>query len=195
VFDALPDTVLRVSLDGAILDYRAPDRADPVFHEPPVGALIEQFLPGHGSVLLRQALSTLRTTGTQALHFKVDAIALSRSIDARVVADGDVGAIVFLRDVTGNEWLANEDRRHKTREEIDEAAERRAARGNTYSLTFREFTVLDLMRSGASDKELAATLGISTSTASKHVSNVLSKMGVGSRTEAVAHAMSEGLLD
>jgi len=48
---------------------------------------------------------------------------------------------------------------------------------------------------GKSDKEIAVTLGISTLTASKHLANILHKMGAAGRTEAGVRAVREGLLD
>jgi DNA-binding NarL/FixJ family response regulator len=56
-------------------------------------------------------------------------------------------------------------------------------------------TVLHLVAAGESDKEIGATLGISTLTASKHLANILRKMGAASRTEAGVRAVREGLLD
>jgi DNA-binding NarL/FixJ family response regulator len=47
-----------------------------------------------------------------------------------------------------------------------------------WDLTRRENEVLDLLRTGASDKEIARALGVSRSTASKHVENILKKMKV-----------------
>jgi DNA-binding CsgD family transcriptional regulator len=46
----------------------------------------------------------------------------------------------------------------------------------TWLLTRREREVLGVLRTGASDKEIATALGISRSTASKHVENILKKM-------------------
>jgi DNA-binding NarL/FixJ family response regulator len=46
--------------------------------------------------------------------------------------------------------------------------------------------VLDLLRTGAADKEIARALGVSRSTASKHVENILKKMKVTNRTAAVS---------
>jgi DNA-binding NarL/FixJ family response regulator len=46
--------------------------------------------------------------------------------------------------------------------------------------------VLDLLRTGAADKDIARALGVSRSTASKHVENLLKKMKVTNRTAAVS---------
>jgi DNA-binding CsgD family transcriptional regulator len=54
-----------------------------------------------------------------------------------------------------------------------------------WDLTHREREVLVLLCTGASDKEVASALGISRSTASKHVENILAKMKVSNRTAAV----------
>jgi DNA-binding NarL/FixJ family response regulator/tetratricopeptide (TPR) repeat protein len=63
------------------------------------------------------------------------------------------------------------------------------------SLTDREYEVLRLVAAGRSNREIAATLFISPKTASVHVSNILGKLGVASRTEAAARAHALRLLD
>jgi DNA-binding CsgD family transcriptional regulator len=55
-----------------------------------------------------------------------------------------------------------------------------------WDLTRREAEVLELLRTGAADKEIAGILGISRSTASKHVENLLKKMKVANRTAAAS---------
>jgi DNA-binding NarL/FixJ family response regulator len=55
-----------------------------------------------------------------------------------------------------------------------------------WHLTRREFEVLNLLRTGTADKEIANALGISRSTASKHVENILKKMKVTNRTAAAS---------
>jgi len=56
-------------------------------------------------------------------------------------------------------------------------------------LTEREREVLALMVEGLSNTQIAGKLGVSSSTIKSHVSNVLSKLGVASRTEAVSLAL------
>jgi NarL family two-component system response regulator LiaR len=56
-------------------------------------------------------------------------------------------------------------------------------------LTEREREVLSLMVDGLSNTQIAGKLGVSSSTIKSHVSNVLSKLGVASRTEAVSLAL------
>ena len=83
----------------------------------------------------------------------------------------------------------------QAREELEGSVERHMPQGRTYGLTFREFTVLHLVAAGKADKEIALELGISSLTVSKHVANILAKMGASSRTEAGVRALREGLLD
>ena len=55
--------------------------------------------------------------------------------------------------------------------------------------------MLRLVAAGRSNREIAAELFISAKTASVHVSNILAKLGVGSRGEAAARAHDSHLFD
>ena len=61
-------------------------------------------------------------------------------------------------------------------------------------LTEREREVLSLMVDGLSNMQISVKLGVSSSTIKSHVSNVLSKLGVASRTEAVSLALRNRIL-
>lgn len=60
-------------------------------------------------------------------------------------------------------------------------------------LTVREREVLDLVAAGESQKQIALKLGISIKTVGAHMQNLLSKLGLHSRIEAVALAIREGV--
>ena len=55
--------------------------------------------------------------------------------------------------------------------------------------------VLGLVALGRSNRQIGTQLFISNKTASVHVSNIIAKLGVASRGEAVAVARERGLLD
>ncbi len=62
------------------------------------------------------------------------------------------------------------------------------------SLTARETEVLRLLAQGQSNKEIARTLVIGEKTVKTHVSNILAKLGVPSRTQAALYAVRIGLV-
>ncbi|MGW1534198.1 helix-turn-helix transcriptional regulator [Streptomyces aureus] len=74
-------------------------------------------------------------------------------------------------------------------------AESPAADERIAALTARESDVLRLLGRGRTNRQIGEELFISGKTASVHVSNILAKLGAASRTEAVAIAYREGLID
>ena len=79
------------------------------------------------------------------------------------------------------------DRLRAVRARVTEAA-------NLESLTARELEVLRLLSDGRSTVEIAALLGISAMTVQSHVKNVLAKLGVHSKVEAVRLAWRFGAI-
>jgi NarL family two-component system response regulator LiaR len=65
---------------------------------------------------------------------------------------------------------------------------------NPEPLTDRETEVLRHLAMGKSNKEIAAALVIAEKTVRTHMSNILSKLGVPSRTQAALHAVRTGLV-
>ena len=63
-----------------------------------------------------------------------------------------------------------------------------------HPLTAKELEVLGLLGKGLSNRDLAATLVVSTATVKSHLAHIYQKLEVGSRQEAVGRAIELGLL-
>ncbi len=61
-------------------------------------------------------------------------------------------------------------------------------------LSARELEVLGLIAEGLSNREIAAKLYLSLNTVKVHSSNIYGKLGVNSRTQALAKAKTLGIL-
>ena len=60
-------------------------------------------------------------------------------------------------------------------------------------LSPRELEILELLTKGATNKEIAATLGISNHTVKNHLQNIMEKLHIQNRVQAVAYALQAGL--
>lgn len=70
----------------------------------------------------------------------------------------------------------------------------RAASSSVHGLTGRELEVLRLMAAGKRNREIAEGLVLSEHTVARHVQNILTKLGVSSRTAASAFAFKNNLV-
>jgi DNA-binding NarL/FixJ family response regulator len=61
-------------------------------------------------------------------------------------------------------------------------------------LTRREIEVLTVVATGARNKEIAATLGISEDTVKMHIKSIIAKLGAEDRTGAVTMAIKRGII-
>ena len=64
----------------------------------------------------------------------------------------------------------------------------------TTELTMREVEILEMLSQGLRNVDIAERLAISPRTVEAHVSNLISKLGAQSRTEAVQIALNKSLL-
>jgi DNA-binding NarL/FixJ family response regulator/tetratricopeptide (TPR) repeat protein len=106
--------------------------------------------------------------------------------------------VIEIADRLGARWLAAEARalgeRARLALESSSAAQNAAAEGNgaqaadPFGLTPRERQVLALIAEGATNRQIGASLYMAEKTASVHVSRILAKLGVQSRTQAAAVA-------
>lgn len=63
-----------------------------------------------------------------------------------------------------------------------------------HGLTSREFEVMRVLATGASTVEIARELYVSPKTAKNHIAHIYAKLGVKSRTQAVAKALRQGIV-
>jgi two-component system NarL family response regulator len=110
--------------------------------------------------------------------------ALQAGAKAYILKDIAADALVAcVRDVlNGKSYLA------------PTAAAKLAERVTQVQLTPRELAALRLLANGESNKEIAASLGISERTVKTHLAHLFEKLGVTSRTEATRVAMRRGLV-
>ncbi len=139
-------------------------------------------------------------TATRAICEKypqVQVIALTSFKDGDLVKNAlESGAIGYLlKDVSADELARAIRAAHAGRATLSpEAAQALVETANLQpipglDLTEREREVLGLMVEGLNNVQIAGRLTVSRSTIKSHVSNVLSKLGVSSRTEAVTLAL------
>lgn len=101
----------------------------------------------------------------------------------------------ILKDSPRNELLASIRRVHAGERVIPpNIATRLAERIGGNELTAREFEVLKLIVKGKSNKQIGDDLGISEGTVKSHVNNILDKLGVTDRTQAVSVALKRGIV-
>jgi DNA-binding NarL/FixJ family response regulator len=106
----------------------------------------------------------------------------------------------LLKDADADEVVDGIRKAHHGQMPLGAAVSRQLARafsapGRTTldSLTAREHEVLALLAAGLSNRELASRLSISERTARTHVSSILDKLGLRSRTQAALYAIQQGL--
>ena len=133
---------------------------------------------------------------------EVKVIALTSFVETELVQSAlQSGAISYLLKDVRPERLAQAIRdAYQGKGMVDAPAAQALVNASTQlaapelDLTPREMEILTLMVEGATNKEIAKRLTISAGTTRFHISNILSKMGVRNRTEAVSLALHSGLV-
>ena len=62
-------------------------------------------------------------------------------------------------------------------------------------LSQREIEVLQVMSTGAANKEIASQLQIGQSTVKTHIVRIFNKLGINGRTEAVSEGLKKGIIE
>jgi DNA-binding NarL/FixJ family response regulator len=153
-------------------------------------------------LLMPRLDGTAATTAIKRRYPDVEVVALTSFSEAERVhlalAAGAAGYL--LKDAEADEVGAAVRAAHRGEVHLDPAVARKLTRslvapeGSATALTRREREILVLLAQGKSNRDLASALVISERTARTHVSNVLTKLGLASRTQAALWAVREGLV-
>src|SRR6266540_1352883 len=189
--DQAQDRTARCRMLAALVEIvlAAGDADAPLLHAVAAHAL--------GAVLLaegdaRAALATLRRAWTawQEMEAPYEAarIRVLVGLACRQLGDEDTAAM----ELDAARWVFQElgaAPELARVEQLSRAAAPKAAGG----LSAREVQVLALVAAGNSNRAIAGELFLSEKTVERHVSNILTKLGVGSRTAAAAYAFEHGI--
>jgi DNA-binding NarL/FixJ family response regulator len=141
----------------------------------------------------------------KAAQPEVEIVALTSFIEEEKVTTAlEAGATGYLlKDADADDVAAAVRAAHAGEVHLDAAvtrllAQRLRARKNqpepVEPLTERELEVLSHLGRGSSNKEIASALSITERTARTHVSNILGKLGLQSRTQAALYAVEHKLV-
>lgn len=144
------------------------------------------------------------TRAIRAEYPDVEVVALTSVLEDRMVVDAvEAGAAGYLLKETRPDDLFEAVRAAARGEvRLDPRAQQRLMRELRRptqtaavardALTEREAEVLQQLARGATNKAIAQALGVGEATVKSHVSAVLAKLGLKSRTQAALHALREG---
>ena len=190
----IPNLVIRVGRDGTILDLILASGADPMLApEESVGRKMHDVLPTQlAQTCMHHMELALQGGNTQCFEYQATQWGDTRDHEVRIAVRGEDEVLVVIVDLADRRQAEQELRR--SREGLERGREGMSLPEKRYGLTVRELSVLELVASGITNKQIALQLGISPTTVHKHLSHILDKMRVVSRTEAGVRATREGLL-
>ena len=151
--------------------------------------------------LLMPVMTGVEATGEiKVRHPDIEVVALTSVLEDRLVIDAvEAGAAGYLLKETGPETLFEAIRAASRGEvRLDPKAQKRLISEvrtpeMRESLTARETDTLRLLAKGLTNRDIAGELGIAEVTVKTHVSSILSKLNLQSRTQAALFALKEGL--
>jgi DNA-binding NarL/FixJ family response regulator len=164
-------------------------------------ALVDLNLPdGSGADLIKQLRDSRPRATALVLSATADQGHLATAIEAgaagvmhKSAPMGDLVEAVH-RLASGDQLLSQEEVIEALRFLTRERESHREARLASDRLTPREREVLQALAEGSSDREIAQRLHVGEGTVHSHVTNILSKLGVSSRLQALVFAVRHGVV-
>jgi ATP/maltotriose-dependent transcriptional regulator MalT len=177
-----------------------------------VATELARTLPGHPRARLTEALAAAAAGAPEGAALILDATGAHAEAGWRADAPrwllaaaeavahlgrpeaGDLArrALEDFRELGAEGWCRKAERLLRR---LGRRVPSRASGAGRGGLTARELEVLRLLTEGASNRLIAERLFISEGTATRHVANIFTKLGVHSRAQAVRAAFEAGLLD
>jgi DNA-binding NarL/FixJ family response regulator len=198
VFDQQPDIEV-VAQAGSLAEARR--ALEGLETEPDLGVIDLSLPDGEGTELIKN----LREANEDFAALLLTA-SLDRTDHARAVEAGAAGVVHKSADVDevldatrriseGETLLSPGELVEMLRIASQDREEEREARANIEQLTRREREVLQALSEGLSNKQIAQRLHMSVDTERTHMMNILSKLGVHSRLQALLFAARHGLVE
>jgi two-component system, NarL family, response regulator DevR len=198
VFDQQPDIEV-VAQAGSLAEARR--ALEGLENEPDLGVIDLSLPDGEGTELIKD----LREANEDFAALLLTA-SLDRTDHAKAVEAGAAGVVHKSADVDeildatrriseGETLLSPEELVEMLRIASQDREEEREARANIEQLTRREREVLQALGEGLSNKQIAERLHMSVDTERTHMMNILSKLGVHSRLQALLFAARHGLVE
>jgi DNA-binding NarL/FixJ family response regulator len=164
-------------------------------------ALVDLNLPdGSGADLIKELRDSRPRATALVLSATADRRHLATAIEAGAAGvvhkSAPMGELVeaVRRLATGDQLLSQEEVIEALRFLTRERESHREARLASDRLTPREREVLQALAEGSSDREIARRLHVGEGTVHSHVTNILSKLEVSSRLQALVFAVRHGVV-
>ena len=198
VFDQQPDYEV-VAQAGSLAEARR--ALEGLENDLDLGVIDLSLPDGEGTELIKDLREANEEFAALLLTASVD-----RTDHARTVEAGAAGVVHKSADVDeildatrriseGETLLSPEELVEMLRIASQDREEEREARANIEQLTRREREVLQALSEGLSNKQIAQRLHMSVDTERTHMMNILSKLGVHSRLQALLVAARHGLVE
>lgn len=151
--------------------------------------LLDLRMPGMSGIDTLLALKAMKATARVI-------ILTSFEMDENIYRAVQAGALGYLlKDTSQSQMLEAISTVYSGKRYIpSQIAARLAERMMRSNLTAREVEILEMLAKGLTNKQIGIGLSISDNTVRNHVNSIMEKMEVSDRTEAVAVAIQQGIL-
>jgi DNA-binding NarL/FixJ family response regulator len=197
---ALACTLTREPDFTVVAQVGALDEAPDALDEADVAVVDLALSEGKGVEVIREVHQANEHVRTLALAASSDPLRMARVVEAGAAGVLHTSAAIDeiiggIRRLAAGEWLLSPDEIVRLFRLADHQREQnRQVQLAIQQLTAREREVLQALATGLDSKEIAQLLGITINTQRMHMTNILSKLGVHTRMQALVLAVRHGVV-